>query len=405
MKTLLMIGSGRSYYREYALRAISQHYRIVLLQPGPLTWQAPYVSDFAEVAPGDIEEAVSAAHRLAGKQKPVGICTYEEESVEACAAVAEDLQFPFNSRESMRLCRDKHLMHHAWARAGVPAARSCLVNSIEEIVRAAQDFGYPVVVKPRGMAMSIGVVRVDSQADIPSAFSIANLDLHPTHRLPLEGLLVEEYLDGPEYSVESVLVNGDVKIISITRKQVGLAPFFEEMGHIVSPGEVVPHEQAIREVVSAAHRALDVRIGVTHAELRVTAQGPRMIEMNARCAGDLIPHLVNLATGIDLSVVAAAAAAGDPLTLTPTQSGAAAIRFIYPEHDGTVRRLAIADTMLHELWMERLVWVKRVGEEVLLPPRSYIPRLGYIVVTGETAAECRERCEHVLAQVEIVVEA
>ena len=90
------------------------------------------------------------------------------------------------------------------------------------------------------------------------------------------GVLVEEYLDGPEISVDSVVFQGQVDCVHVARKRLGFEPYFEEVGHLVTEWSHEPWAQPVRELVAQAHRALSVTHGVTHAEIRLTREGPRL---------------------------------------------------------------------------------------------------------------------------------
>jgi len=252
-----------------------------------------------------------------------GIFTFEEASIELAAVLARALDLPFLDEATARRCRDKHDMRTAFARSEVPSAASHVATSPAEAAGFAQAIGYPVVFKPRTLASSMGVVRVDEPGQVAAAFAVAAGAAHP--RFAREAnILVEEYLDGPEVSVESVVVDGHVRSVAVTHKQVGLAPYFEELGHVVSPVASGADQDAIYDVVARAHAALGVNMGATHAELRLTPQGPRMIELGARLGGDLIPYVVHLATGVDLARAALDVAARVAPALTPSRARAAA---------------------------------------------------------------------------------
>ncbi len=404
MKPLLVISSGNQTYREYAFRSIAERYAIILLNDKPKTWQAPYVLDFVQVTLTDHKAVIATARALAERYQLAGVFTYDEPFVEIAAEVAKTLNLPYNTPETARLCRDKHLMRQAWDRAQVPSAHSYMVRSVQEAERAIEQIGYPVVLKPRGMAASAGVIRVDRAEDLPATYAVANMDLHPAFFAAARGVLVEEYLDGPEISVESAVIDGNVTIVAMTRKQLGFAPYFEETGHIVAPNQPLPQESAIRDVVIAAHQALGVRMGITHAELRLTQQGPRMIELGARSAGDLIPYLVQLATGIDLNGVGARIAANESPRLEPTRHTAAAIRFLYPSYDAKILRLAVEQTAFEQPWIDQIVFEARPGDVLRLPPRGFLSRLGFVVVTGNSAEECQARIEQALSLIDITLE-
>lgn len=402
METLLVLESGSQVYREYALRALAEKYAIVLLHHEPLSWQKPYIIDDVRVALTDESSVLEAAGQMVQKYSFAGVFTYDEPSVEIATLVAQVLHLPHNDRETMQACRDKHLMRERWQQKGVLSAQSHLCISLEEARIAAEKIGFPVVLKPRAMAASIGVLRADNMDELKHAYLVAN-KTHPMFKKGQQGILVEEYLDGPEVSVECAIYNGLVHIVAITRKRTGLAPFFEETDHIVSPDEPLEAEQAIRELIVAAHQALDFKMGVTHAEVRLTPNGPRMVEINARVAGDFIPLLVSLAYGIDLTTVGADIATGKDPQLQPRGISAAAIHFVYPDQDVKVRTLEINPAAPALTWIDRAGWFVRPGEEVRLPPHNYVSRLGFIVVTGRSVLECEQHIKTALALLQIDV--
>lgn len=404
MDPLLLIGSGSQLYREFALQTLAAQYPIVLLNDKPNTWQAPYLLDFAQVALIDREAVLAKVSELKERYPFQGVLTYDEAFVEEHALVAELLQLPANSPQTAHLCRDKHLMRRAWEKADVPSARSILVRSLGEAHEAAARIGYPVILKPRGLAASVGVMRVETVDELATGYEVASINPHPSYRAAGSGILVEEYLDGPEISVESAVVAGQLQIVAVTRKLVGLAPGFEELGHIVAPGEPLPEEAAIRIVLEAAHQALGVRMGVTHAELRLTRQGPRMIELGLRCAGDLIPAVVKLATGVDLCLAAANMACNQQPEIQPAPQTAAAIGFLYPSYDARLLAISVQAAASELPWLKQVTFLAQPGTEFHLPPRGFLSRLGFAIVTGSTASECQERINQAKKLIEISLE-
>lgn len=387
MEHLLVIGSGSQSYREYALKALAEKYAIILLHSDVLHWQKPYIVDHTQVVLADKDAVLVATRQMAQKYVLAGVFTYDETAIEIAALVAQDLHLLHNDVETIRMCRDKFLMRQRWQQKEVPSAQSYLSFSLEEATEAAQKIGFPVVVKPRSMAASIGVIRVNSLEDLRHAYAVASRP-HPMFKSVTPGILVEEYLDGPEISVESVLHEGVVHIVALTYKQTGLAPYFEETGHIVSPHEPPDAYKEIQAVVIAAHQALGVMMGITHAEIRLTSTGPRMVEINARVAGDFIPLLVYLACGIDLTVAGADSATGKIPSLQPQRANAAAIHFIYPDQEVSIHSLEVDPAVSRLPWLHRVGWLAKAGDDVRLPPHNYVARLGFVIVTGHSMQEC-----------------
>ncbi|MER6684634.1 ATP-grasp domain-containing protein [Streptomyces olivaceoviridis] len=371
-------------------------------------WAVRYLHDQVVVDLADAESTAVAAKKLAERTPLSGICTYMEHHVELAAQLAAQLGLPGSSPAAVAACRDKAESRRRFAEQGVPSARSRVVADEDAAVEYAREVGYPVVVKPRGMAGSAGVLRADTDTEVRSAYSRASCEtVLGLDAYAVPGVLIEEYLAGPEISAETVvLAGGEVRIVAVTRKRLGAEPRFLETGHSVDARDPLLTDAAVRAAVTRAVRALGIELGVLHVELRLTERGPVLIEVNARPGGDLIPLLVLRATGIDLAQVAAALATGAVPDLTPTRQQAAAIQCLYPAFSGEVVRLSAPAALRAESWLDRLVWTRHPGDRVCAPPHASIDdRMAHWVVTGADATECDQRLLQVLMQVEAHTEA
>jgi biotin carboxylase len=383
---LIVVGSGGQPYREYAFVTLAERYRVSAVLPCAPTWQQGYLGD-ATVAdltdPADLARAVST---LAGGRTDIGLLTWDETVLEVTAKAAELLGLPHMSADAAARCRDKYATRSLLAEAGLAPVRHRLVTSADEAVQAAEALGYPVVVKPRAQAASLGVIRAVDGAAVREAFAMAAAcqyaDLPTGH-----GVLVEEYLDGPEISVDSVVFDGEAECVHVARKRLAYPPYFEEVGHLVTGWSEEPWAPSVRELVAQAHRVLGVELGVTHAEVRLTSRGPRLVELNGRLGGGLIPFVSELATGIDLVVAAAELAFGRRPRLASTRSDTAEIRFVYPPYDCEVRSVDVAGAAQVPGIVHASVLVAE-GSHLRLPPRDPIPRLAVLVAVGAGADDC-----------------
>ncbi|WP_055591509.1 ATP-grasp domain-containing protein, partial [Streptacidiphilus griseoplanus] len=299
---LLVLNSGEAAYREYCLAQAAAAQPLALINPTAPTWQTPYIADH-EVADTLNPRALrAAAAALARRHRIAGVMTWDEYALVPAANLAADLGLPGNSSATAVACRNKAASKAVFAAADIPSATSTRVTSLRRAAAAARRIGYPVVLKPAAHAGSIGVIKVDSADALPAAW---HYTAHAATEQGREGtgVLVEEYLAGPEISVECVTARGTTTPVAVTRKALGPEPFFEEVGHIVIAGD--PLLAQAGPVAVAALDALGVANGISHVEMRLTDTGPRLIEVNARIGGDLIGHLVHQATGIDLPRAAA----------------------------------------------------------------------------------------------------
>jgi len=383
---MVLVGSGSQIWREYLLPAMAEKYSLHLLTPKEPTWEVPYIAGFDLVDTMDAKAMEEAAR--ARFEEVAGILTYEETRVESAARLATAFGVRTSPPEAVYACRDKYASREAMRRAGLPGAQSIAVATLEEAESAARIIGYPLIVKPRALSASCGVSLVTEPGGLPAAVEEAAriwFDVVPTYEQPT---LVEEYLEGPEISVEAVCRDGQVTALFVARKSLGFPPGFEEVGHLVRSDDPLLRDPDLLGLLQAAHRAVGLTDTITHTEIRLTQAGPRVVEINARVGGGRIPYLGQLATGVDVGLAAADLAAGAEPALEPVRTGVAAIRFLYPERDLRVEAIDVDRGKLPPEAHEVQVLAKP-GDELLLPPTDHVrSRYAFVVVTAPDEKTC-----------------
>ena len=389
---VLLITTGARNYREYLLRSIATRYRVHLLLAAEPSWERQYITGWT-ILTGlantvDADEMIAAARQVG---EPLdGVLAWDEARVLQCAKVAQALGLPGGDPDAAMRTRDKHQTRTALASAGVPQPRSVLVDSVDQGLAVAAEIGYPVVLKPRAMAASLGVIRVDNPEELAAQFTFARDTTVPA-AWHYDAVLVEEYLTGPEISVDSAVHRGTVYPMCVARKEVGYAPYFEEVGHTVDASDPLLADAELIRTVQDTHTALGFTDGMTHTELKLTPDGPKIIEVNGRLGGDLIPYLGLRANGIDPGLAAAAVACGRPPETTAHRSLVGAVRFFYVEHeDTTIGSIEIDEAALPPA-LDRFIVDARPGDVVSPPPRGTVwGRIAFATAVAETAQECRE---------------
>jgi hypothetical protein len=217
------------------------------------------------------------------------------------------------------------------------------------------------------------------------------------------GVLIEEYMDGPEISVDAAFVDGKMMPMYLARKVTGFFPHFEEIGHVVDAADPLLDDPQLRGVLAGAHQAVGFRNGITHTELRLTAAGPKIVEINARLGGDMIPYVGWLASGIDPGRIAVEVACGQTPAIEHSRRDVAAIRFYYPQCDAVV-----ADVHLAEFRLSASVNVARSlaspGQRLVLPPNDHVScRYGTVDACDEAARAAEDAFELSVAPADIAV--
>lgn len=372
---VLLIGTSAATYRGYLLRSLARRHDVWLFSERDLTWEEPYLAGSTRVDTTDVAAMLAAARGVAAQ----AVLTWDDDRVVQTAAVADGLGLHGATAAAAGRCRDKHATRTALAAAGVPQATSLPVASLREARAAAATLGYPLVLKPRALNASQGVVRVDAPDQLAARFRIALAGG--------SGVLVEEYLDGPEISVDAFWTRGRGTVAFVAHKELGFPPYFEEVGHLVDGADPLAADRDVAELLRAAHAAVGFDTGWTHTELRLTPTGPRVVEINARMGGDRIPEVAALALGLDPAALAAAVAAGQEPPLRPTRRRVAAVRFLYPDRN-VIARAVHVDAARLPAGVVTVDPIARPGQELRLPPDGHVSsRYALITAVADTAAQ------------------
>lgn len=207
------------------------------------------------------------------------------------ARVAKELNLPFYSVETAQWSTDKYQMKQRFVAGGVPCAKGRLVKSAQETA----DFVYPVIVKPRDNSGSRGVKLCRTQEELQSCIDEA---LEYSH---LDSVLVEEFIEGQEYSIESLHYNGRTEVIQFTEKKTTEFPYNVELGHKQPANLTDVQKDAIRDIITKIAAALLFENCPSHTELKINERGIFVIETSPRLGGDYITStLVPLSTGINI---------------------------------------------------------------------------------------------------------
>ena len=207
------------------------------------------------------------------------------------ARIAQKYGFPFYSVETAQWSTDKFQMKQRFELGDVPHARGRLVKSVEETA----DMVYPVIVKPRDNSGSRGVKLCRTKEELEQSMAEA------LEYSKLDSVLVEEFIEGPEYSIEGLHYDGKSEVIQFTEKKTTEFPYNVELGHIQPANISEENKQKIREIVEKIGKALKFENCPSHTELKINERGIFVIETSPRLGGDYITStLTPLSTGINL---------------------------------------------------------------------------------------------------------
>lgn len=284
----------------------------------------------------------------------------------------------------------------------VPIPQFYVVNDVSEFERAVQILPGDMIVKPADNAGSRGVVLLKKDAETGKTQPEDILSVYEYSKSNSRNgvVMVEEFMEGEEVSVESMTVNGETTIITITDKLTTPPPYFVELGHVEPSRHPAELQEKIREITIQAVAAIRLQNGPSHTEIKLTKDGPKIVELAARLGGDFITSkLVPLSTGVDMVGNSVVLATGGDVDLAKKWDKGAAIRFI-PCEIGKIEAIEIPDDVTIFPGIEEIVLYKKAGE-VVDGTKSSNDRLGHIIATGKDAKEAFVRATDVLNAIKV----
>ncbi|RKM57834.1 ATP-grasp domain-containing protein [Butyrivibrio sp. CB08] len=301
-----------------------------------------------------------------------GICSIASDlAMVAVNYVADKMGLSGNSLACTLKSTNKFAMRNALSEKGVPCPKYVLADASVKL--DSLDMEYPIIVKPTDRSGSRGVTKLMNKSGLMAAVSSAR-DVGFEKKA-----IVEEFIEGKEYSVECISFNGQHKLLAVTEKFTTGSPNFIETGHF----EPAPIDDAgydhVREVVFRALDALEIRNGASHSEIMINENGTiKVVEIGGRMGGDCIgSSLVSLTTGIDFVHAVIDVALGQAPTLTVGKKhNAAGIKFVFSKED--------AEYCNHicEKYPDMIVEkeVEEITDRIVVDSSS---RFGYFIVAGE----------------------
>ena len=286
-KSILVFGVGE-LQKSIIQRAQNMGLFVIGIDPCADAYAKDYVDVFEIVAGQDYEGTLAVAK----KYHVSGVVTAAtDKPLVMMARVAEDLNLPFYSVETAEWSTDKYQMKQRFLKGNVPCAKGRLVRAIEDI----NDFCYPVIVKPRDNSGSRGVklcrTKEELKGSINEALSFSHLD----------SVLVEEFIEGQEYSIESLHYEGKSEVIQFTEKETTEFPYNVELGH-KQPANLSDKQRSdICGIIDKIVKCFGFKNCSSHTELKINERGIFVIETSPRLGGGYITStLVPLSTGINM---------------------------------------------------------------------------------------------------------
>ena len=390
MKRLMIIGA--SILQLPAIQKAKElGFYVAVADFNPNAIGIPYADEYYNVSTIDEEGVYQAAKKFGAD----GIMTLATDMpMRSVAYACKKLGLTGISYDTAVKATDKGEMIKAFEKAGVEHPWYYIITDSHKPL--PKGITYPCITKPTDNAGSRGVMLVNSREELEAALA------YSAENGRSGAVIVEEYMVGPEVSVEVIVWQGVPHVLQITDKLTTGAPHFVEMGHSQPSHLSLADQKKIKDLACRAVKAVGIDNGPAHVEIMLTKDGPKMVELGARMGGDCITtHLVPLSTGIDMIKATMDICLGLTPDIEPKFQKGSAIRF-FDVPCGTIKAIEGVEEAKTIPGVQEIAFTKQVGDTVGTIGASG-DRVGFVIAQTETAEDAVKTCETAVARVHIEI--
>lgn len=393
MKRILIVGAS-ILQMPAILKAEELGYYVGTVDYNPNAIAIPYADEFYEVSTIDIEGVADVARKF----KADGIMTLATDmpmrsvarAAEVCClqGISMDTAIKATNKGAMIQAFDSNSVEHPWYYV---VKDKDSFNIIKEKVK------FPCIMKPTDNSGSRGVVLAHNLEELIRNYSYAVKESRKG------AIIIEEYMRGPEVSVEVMVIQGKPHVLQVTDKITLGPPHFVEIGHTQPSRLDVEQVKKIKNLAIRAVHAIGIDNGPAHVEIILTEEGPKMVELGARMGGDCITtHLVPLSTGIDMVRSTIEIACGEKTNINPIFSKGSAIRY-FKSSNGIIKNISGVEQAKSIPGVKEISFVKNIGDKVG-NIESSVDRIGFVIAQGKDADEAEFICNEAISLINIEVE-
>jgi biotin carboxylase len=338
------------------------------------------------------------------KERTAGIVALDDFHLIPASELAARFGLPHPNIIGLQRARFKDMTRERLREFGERRPRFVVFTDSNELHDS--PVGYPCVIKPTDGTGSVGVQICWNQAELKEALPLLRERWKTVRGYSLSARwLLEEYVEGPEYSAELMWNNGSWHLLGITRKILSDLPYAVEVGHVFPA--TLPNElyTLVQERAIAWLEAIELDFGAAHIEFRICDGEPILMEINPRLGGDMLPELIRLACNFNELEHLFQLHTGSPVTAdlsTIQVKQAVAIRFLISNRPGIVQEIHGREKVMQLPYVTRCFLrgtpIKLTGTE------SSYDRLGYVIATGSTSVEAEANVLHAINQLQVVQE-
>lgn len=327
------------------------------------------------------------------------ICT--DQPMRSVAKIAAELGLPGISEWAAYTATNKAAMRKCLSEYGVPCPKFIRVVTKDEYYEAMKQFKGKCVVKAVDNAGSRGIQMIDDPTDLSAIDAAFNYCKEWSHS---GELVVEEFMDGLEICVETLSINGTCYPIQITDQKHKEPPYFTDAGYNQPSLLPLSVQEEIRKIAIDANMALQNYNGSSCTEIIVTKDGPKVVEVGPRLAGDcMTTHLVPLSTGVDMVTAVINIALGQPVDYKAKYEKGSCIRYFMKPVVGRIKEIRGIEEIKNMDGVVQVSLMKQVGD-IAVPLKGSGDRIGFVIVQRDTVEDAIKCCDAAIEKLEVIAE-
>ena len=319
-----------------------------------------------------------------------------EVSMAGMGRINDELGLSGISREQAICATNKHLMRKAFEKGNAPSPKSILAQDAEDAwSRLQNEFDTDAILKPSRNSGSRGIAKVSRNMDKGDFIRAYDESLSESRD---HSVLIEQFIEGPEFSIEMIVWQGEIHVLTVTDKKTTGAPHFVELGHNQPSCFSATDVETLKAAAVAGVRALGVNNCACHAEAKLMNGKAYLMEVGARLGGDFIStELTHLSTGIDMVAAAIDVALGvEPDLSAKEEPKGVCIRYFCPKPGKLVSILNTEVLNNPHVYL----WEIYPKEGDVIPAvTSSLCRSGHVIVTEKTPQKAIELAERLIESV------
>ncbi|MCG6152241.1 alpha-hydroxy-acid oxidizing protein [Leptospira bandrabouensis] len=375
-KTILIIGGGLLQVPIIqTAKTMRLHTVVADMNPSSIGFQI--ADESIVMSTKDVEGMVRESKKFAQNSPIHGVITAGTDASMTVAAVASALQLPGIRFVDAEAASNKVKMRQRLKEFGMPIPRFAAVWSLLDAKEALDSLTFPLVMKPADNMGARGVIKVNHKDDLPSAFR------HAKRFCPTGELILEEYMEGPELSVDALAFQGQIRMTGIADRIIEREPYFIEVGHNMPsamPKEILDE---VERVMAGGMRALGIHLGAGKGDIKVTKEGVKIGEIAARLSGGFMSAFTYpLSTGVNLNRAALLISLGEtPDNLDPVLNRVSIERSLLSKPGKLISIGGVEEIKKIDGVSE--VFIQSKPGDIIKEPTNNIDKSGHVIIVAD----------------------